>query len=187
MLVVLVLCGVLAGCDATDPFGSREREDVSLEDQFAELMRRPSVEEITRKYEEMQAKVREVLSASVQLPPWTRTPDPGYSSCNDFPAVDAWDVKRDYLDRWSVDQGVSPEQWKVLATKFKEVVAQWGFVAPELEVDKEGFRESRAGGEFGSKAILSTAGTKVILSVDTGCHLTDKAKRRGTPLTKPTY
>lgn len=174
LVVALVLAVLATACTSA---GS-ERDD--MDDQLAALAQRPTIEEITATYEEMQARLRERLSAEVGPLRWVNDQNAGRAGCADFPDVDG---ESRTLNRWTSEGNLPDAQWDRAVAIVAEVTGEYGFSAPEAVVDRPGDHEIVATDRYGGGYQFGTA-RNTILMVSTGCHLPADA-RPGSPLPGP--
>ena len=163
MCVVLALCctGLLAGC------GGRAEEE-KVKDPQAELNARPTSSEITARYEEMQQRIRQRLDTELGPFAWKVFRPAGESTC--APEFDGLGGKEVYLPSWGFDGGISDAAWPRAKQIVTEVVAQYGFTTPTLQIDRPGNHETGAADlALGAQFNIGTAGN-VTMQVTTGCH-----------------
>lgn len=139
----------------------------STVDEFAELLKRPDVDQASGSLTVMSADIRDRLGGD-----WRRENDGSVTPCG----VEA--VTRN-LPWWTLPGGVSDEHWGRAEVVVGEIAAGHGFdprpevVVNNLEAHDVIYR--RADGA----AITFAGGRNTTLSVSTGCHLTPAAHRRG--------
>ena len=160
-LVVLALVVLAAGCSSAGSGGD------DMDARQATLEQRPAIEEITATYEEMQARVRERLSAEVGPLQWVNRQSAGSAGCADFPGVGG---ESRTLDRWTSEGNLPDAQWDRAVAIVAEVSGEYGFAAPEAIVDRPGDHEIVATDRYGGGYQFGTA-RNTILVVSTGCHL----------------
>lgn len=173
----LIAVGVLlAGC--ADPFES----DMTPEEQFHELLKRPDVEQITKRYGEIQAEIRAALKKQLDLPAWKNQDDGKPSSCGDFPDVSPFDIESYFLDRWITDP-ISLQDWSEAKRITREIARGYGFESVTLEVDGERDRAYELEDGYGGIIVLHiNPEWATFLRGHTGCHLVPEAKKRGRPI-----
>ena len=161
LVAALALAVLAAGCTSA----ASERGD--MDDQFATLAQRPTIEQITATYEEMQARLRERLSADVGPLQWTNDQNAGRAGCADFPDVEG---ESRTLDRWTSEGNLPDAQWERAVAIVAEITGEYGFSAPEVIVDRPGDHEVTATDPYGGGYQFGTA-RNTVLMVSTGCHL----------------
>jgi hypothetical protein len=180
--VFCALTLLLSGCTSEDPKG-----DV-VNDQFAELMKRPDIEQAEAEYLGMLNSIQEKLVSEIGIAPWIPkdTPPSGSACGGEFSEITTEGQRRNYSSGRS--PGNLPDgRWPSAVALVGEVSGQHGFGAPELIVDRPGDHEAVYKSATGAELIFGT-GTNTTLSVTTGCHLTAEAHKRGTPAAKePLY
>jgi hypothetical protein len=180
-VVALVLCGaVLGGCTG-DP---ADRSDMSLDEQFEQLMARPDLETARNRYSEMQEQVRAALREEFALSAWvedSETSSTG-SGCADYPDIDGLDAGNEGMAIWVAEGGVV-ERWPEAVGALREVAVEYGFDEVTLDVNEGGRRMYEVANDQGAKLTMGSAGNTT-LSLATGCHLRPEAKERGRPITK---
>ncbi len=77
-MALVLLAILLASCGAGTP------EKKSVDEQRATLAARPNIEQITARYEEMLARMRQRLSAEVGPLKWVKRGESGRSGCGEF-------------------------------------------------------------------------------------------------------
>lgn len=145
---------------------------LGVQAQFDRLMSRPSLEQITARYERMQAEVRRSVREAVDLPPWQRSEGTVSGTSCDKPFGDMdEDAAVLFLAHWTTAAAIGEREWPEATTAMRQVLHRYDF-----RRDESGFFHDPYGGsvELGS-------GTQTVVSVDTGCHLYGEVKRRGTP------
>jgi hypothetical protein len=158
----------------------------SVPQQFAELLKRPDIDEATAHYEQMHEQIRARLSDKFGRN-WEQYDKTSASACGfDHPGLNS-DGETRRLASWRLPGKLSDSQWDQAVVIIGEVATGYGFdPKPEVVVNQPGdhtviFHDaSNAKLNFGSAV-------NTVLSVFTGCHLTAEAHRRGTPTPKPTY
>ncbi|GAA4552073.1 hypothetical protein GCM10023192_80950 [Amycolatopsis samaneae] len=149
--------------------------------QYAELMKRPSLEEISKKYEELRGKIQSRLTSELGISGWEDKHDGRQSGCsNEFPDVNSRDVARNFLSFITAPSSIPAERWPAAVGIISQVGGEFGFNQQGVRVDRPPHFEFELKDQYQAQLSLSTEKTTV-LSVETGCHLTAAAKQRGTP------
>lgn len=149
--------------------------------QFQELLARPDIEEIIKQYERMSASMRDKLVAEIGLPPWKeRTGTGGSSGCRNYPDVRIPDAQSRGLNLWASEANLPDDKWPRAGQIVAEIASGYEFGAPATVADVPGQHEISLKDKYGAEI---TFGTRVHTSllIQTGCHLTPEAHRRGTP------
>ncbi|WP_406692644.1 LppA family lipoprotein [Saccharopolyspora sp. ID03-671] len=168
-LVLVLLCALLTtGCadNAGDPFDDKDEMDVET------LQQRPSMDEITARYGDMQAQLRDRLSSELGLgADWIDEGDFLRAGCkgSDLPAT----AEQHSLNRWAYRGQIPDDQWARAQQIVADVAGGSGFGAPEVVLDRPGNHRIVLTDSFGAELSF---GTKVhtTLQVRTGCHLVVK-------------
>ncbi|MDA3646164.1 LppA family lipoprotein [Saccharopolyspora indica] len=165
-LVLLVLSALLVTGCASQP---DTPNGGSMENQTSTLQERPTMAEITARYEELQQKIRDRFTAELGLAtPWIDDGDPGESGCGEFP--DTPDAKKRTLNRWKYEGNISDDQWPRAMQIADEIAPEYGFVEREVVLDRPGNHKVELRDAFGGKMQISTQ-VNTVLRVFTGCHL----------------
>ncbi|QUH00272.1 hypothetical protein HUO13_05095 [Saccharopolyspora erythraea] len=163
-LVLFTLCAVLAAGCAGRP-GPTPGGDV--EDQRATLQQRPSIEEVTARYDQMQRELRERLSAEIGSLSWTPREPMSNAGCADFPNLGG---ETRMLESWRSSGNLPDANWPRAVRVVGEVTARYGFGAVEVVVDRPGDHQITATDQYGGSYLFGTA-KNTLLTVSTGCHL----------------
>ncbi|GAA0531381.1 hypothetical protein GCM10011581_04640 [Saccharopolyspora subtropica] len=170
-LVLLALCALLAvGCadQPGDPLDDGEEVDAQT------LQQRPSMEEVTARYEQMQQKLRDRLSADLGLTTaWVDDGESGSSGCKEAPDVPG--AEKHSLNIWTYHGNIPDSQWPQAQRIATEVAGEYGFGAPEVILDRPGEHNIVLHDSFGADLDFATS-TNTIMRVHTGCHLLQSAK-----------
>jgi hypothetical protein len=151
---------------------------VPSQQQYAELLRRPTIDEAVARYEEARKTLQTKLTDGLGITGWADKHDGRQSGCvNEFPGVDSRDAVRAFLSFITAPKGISGEQWADAKRIATEVGAGHGFTKPGLQTNKPPTFEFELRDQYGATLTLS-AGTATVISIETGCHLTTEAKAR---------
>ncbi|MGC7097473.1 LppA family lipoprotein [Amycolatopsis lurida] len=184
LLSALICAFALCSCEGDNPGNDSSRGDMTLEQQWAELMRRPSLDEAVTRYEKMEREITDALSTEFGLPRWEgggkNSDNPG---CAEFAEVDAWDAMAQVLAGSLTPAVIPSDQWPRAVDTIKRVAATYGFTSPGLAVDRGDFHIVNLHDGYAAKLSVTTGTEKAntIISVVTGCHLLPEAKQRGVP------
>ncbi|MEU6266605.1 LppA family lipoprotein [Saccharopolyspora shandongensis] len=172
-LVLFVLCALLAtGCAS----GPEPSDGGNVADPLSMLRQRPSMEEITARYEEMRQKLRDRLSADLGLAtPWINKGDFGQAACEGKELSHVDGAEQHSLERWTFEGNIPDDQWERAQQIGIDVTKEYGFKELEIVVNRPGDHKVEMRDEFGAQLQF---GTKVntVLSLRTGCHLLQSAK-----------
>jgi Lipoprotein confined to pathogenic Mycobacterium len=149
--------------------------------QFQELMTRPDIEQISQRYEQMANTIRDRLVADTGLPPWQVRSDTGGSSgCRNYPDVSIPDAQSRGLPLWAAEANLPDDKWPRAVQIVTDIAKENGFGPPKTLVDVPGRHEVSLEDGYGAEI---TFGTRVHTSmlIQTGCHLTAEAHKRGKP------
>jgi hypothetical protein len=167
-LVLFVLCGLLAtGCAS----GPEPSDGGSVADPLSTLQQRPSMEEITGRYEEMQQKLRDRLSADLGLgTPWVNEGGPGQAACQGEEFSNIEGAEEHSLDTWLYAGNIPDEKWAQAQQIAIDVTEEYGFKEPAVLVNRPGDHKVEMRDDFGAALKFGTA-VNTIMSLRTGCHL----------------
>lgn len=157
----VALTVLVAGCSVA---GS-ERD--TMDDKFATLARRPTIENIKVTYEGMQARLRDRLSAEVGPLRWVNDQNLSGAGCADFPGVRG---ESRTLDSWTSKGNLPDAQWDHAVRIVAEVTGEYGFGTPRMVVDRPSDHEITGTDQYGGHYLFGTAANTVLM-VSTGCHL----------------
>ncbi|MBB5910253.1 LppA family lipoprotein [Actinoalloteichus hymeniacidonis] len=162
---VLLAAPLLAGCGATTGEGDTVNDDRAV------LLERPSIEQISERYEQMQEAITARLSD--ELGPWEWVNDENATSagCAEFPNVGG---ESRALDRRHFKGNLPDESWNRAVEIVVEIGGEYGFGEPETVVDRPGDHEIVGRDPFGARYTFGTA-ANTLLTVITGCHLPEEA------------
>ncbi|MET8997340.1 LppA family lipoprotein [Amycolatopsis sp. NPDC004169] len=171
---------LLAACDSGDRYlGTPSSETtVPSQQQYAELLRRPTIDEAVTRYEEARKTLQTKLTEGLGITGWVDKHDGRQSGCaNEFPGVDSRDAVRTFLSFLTAPRGISGEQWADAKRIATEVGAGYGFTKPGVQTNNPPTFEFELKDQYGAALALSS-GTTTVISIETGCHLTTEAKGR---------
>ncbi|WP_410569558.1 LppA family lipoprotein [Amycolatopsis sp. cmx-4-61] len=171
---------LLAACDdGGQDLGTPSSETtVPSQQQYAELLRRPTIDEAVTRYEEARKTLRTKLTDNLGLTGWVDKHDGRQSGCaNEFPGVASRDAVRTFLSFITAPEGISSVQWVDAKRIATEVGKAYGFTKPGLERNNPPTFEFELRDQYGATLTLSS-GTTTVISIETGCHLTTEAKGR---------
>jgi hypothetical protein len=154
---------------------------MSQQQQYTELMNRPTIDEAIKRYEEMRATIRDRLTQEFNLSQWTEQQESSrFSGCApQFSEVDQKDSSKKYLPRWFASSPLIAS-WKQAKQIVAEVSKGYGFNRVSLDVEKPDDVEFNLNDQYGAELSFGSA-KNTVLTLTTGCHLSAEAKRRGGP------
>ncbi|RSM85054.1 hypothetical protein DMH04_18975 [Kibdelosporangium aridum] len=152
---------------------------MTKDEQFAELMKRPDIEQIHDEYQKLLERIRNELVAKIGIAPWVPKDEPfGGSGCMEFPDISDTN-KRRYSSGHS--PGNLPDaKWPDAVKLVESIAGEHGFKLHGAVVDRPNDHEVTFGNDWGGELLFGTA-INTTLSVSSGCHLSRAAKERGTP------
>ncbi len=159
-LLAALMAALVAGCGT----GLSEEQ---MADKRAELAQRPSIEEISARYEQMLDWVRERLSVELGPFQWVNRETGRGSGCSgDFTNLGG--VSR-FLDRWTYEGNIPDAQWDRAVQIVAEVTREYGFGQPKHVVDQPGNHQVGGFDNYGGSYTFRTRGY-TILAAETNCH-----------------
>lgn len=161
-LVTVVMLAVLAaGCANQTPEGG------TVQEQQATLAQRPTIDEITARYERMQAELRQRLVSEIGISEWVKRSELTGSGCGDFP--DLPNAESRSLGNWRSEGNLPDARWPQAQAIVTEVTGRYGF-APDFVVDRPNDHTIIGIDQYGASYEFGTA-VNTVLGVSTGCHL----------------
>jgi hypothetical protein len=161
-LVTVVMLAVLAGgCANQTPEGG------AVEEQQVTLAARPTIDEITARYERMQAELRQRLVSEIGISEWVKRSELTGSGCGDFP--DLPNAESRSLGNWFSEGNLPDARWSQAQAIVTEVTGRYGF-APDFIVNRPGSHTIIGIDQYGASYDFGT-GKNTTLGVSTGCHL----------------
>lgn len=152
-----------------------------MDQTFATLMKRPNLSQVDAGYQSMFQTIRERLLSEVGVADWVPDEDPisGSSCGGTISNLEGAEVRR-------YDAGMSPgnlpdASWDRAVAIVSEVAGQHGFGAPKVIVSRPNDHEVSFRDAYNGELLFGT-GANTILGGSTGCHLTEEAHQRGTPV-----
>ncbi|MEB3366017.1 LppA family lipoprotein [Saccharopolyspora mangrovi] len=158
---------LLSGCATGQPDGG------SMEDQLNALRQRPSLEEVTASYDQMQQELRSRLVAELGLPEFADRGNTGQSACPEF--ADVPEAEQRTLATWLQEGGIPEEKWAQALRIATEVGGSRGFTELHVVTDRPNDHKIELHDSYGARLQLGTK-ANTTLSVRTGCHLPQAAK-----------
>ncbi|MQA16172.1 MAG: hypothetical protein GEV09_19100 [Pseudonocardiaceae bacterium] len=161
LVIVGVFAALVAGCAGQTPGGD-------MEEQQATLAHRPTIDEMTARYERMQAELRQRLVVEIGISEWVKRSELSGSGCGDFPDVPAAESRR--LGTWYSPGNLPDARWPRALGIVTEVTGAYGFAPPEIIVDRPNDHTIVGIDQYGASYEFGTA-VNTVLGVSTGCHL----------------
>lgn len=153
----------------------------SSEEAFAELMKRPSIDEAVQQYQQLDTQIMQELSKTIPgLGRWEQVDDGSDSGCGaDEPGI-AFDGRTHSLPLYGVRQNVPDTHWSEAVSTVGRLAAKYGF-DPKAQVlhDIPRNHEVAFHNVNDDSRILFGTAQNTSLSLKIGCHLTTESKRRG--------
>lgn len=177
----LMMMLIVAGCSSNPT-----KESGTLEDGFDELMKRPNLTQVETDYQTMLATIRERLVAEVGIAGWVPAGEPMSEGFCGGDLANVEGALERYLNA-GVSSGNLPDaKWDQAVAIVTEVTREHGFAGPQVVVSGPSNHEVTFEGKYGGTLLFGTGGG-TILTVWTGCHLTEEAHSRGTYLPPTQY
>ncbi|GAB3376324.1 LppA family lipoprotein [Amycolatopsis echigonensis] len=169
--LALVLVG---GCGQKGP-------DVS--DAYDQLLSRPDIDQAQAAYTTMAKTIRDRLAAEFGRT-WEQGGELSGSTCgNDYPGLDS-DGQTLRLPRWDSPGNLPDADWPRAQALVGQIAAGYGFNSePKVFTNRPGDHDVVFGKPDGALLHFGTA-VNTTVRVETGCHLTAEAKKRGAPSQK---
>jgi hypothetical protein len=183
-LVAVIALLTTAACDAGGPPADTTMS-ANPDAQFQQMMQRPDIDQATQRYAAMGATIRNTLVADIGLPSWKERPDSGgSSSCREFPGVNTGDKESRGLPLMFSEANLPDEKWPHAQQIITEIAGKNGFGAPLTLVNNPGNHEISLKDGYGAEVSFGTKVNTTLL-IQTGCHLTADAHKRGKPTEGP--
>ncbi|MGH3949141.1 MAG: LppA family lipoprotein [Pseudonocardiaceae bacterium] len=180
----LLLALLLAGCAIFDD--GNDMTDLTPEEQFAELMKRPDIEQAKQRYDAIQDEIRKSLSDQLKLAPWEEDEELGRDvSCgHDFSGIHPFDVSSFTRPLWSTKGGLSQTAWSRATEIVRIIGGRYGFDqgASNTSVGGKMSVYELTDGQGAGLRLMDNPQDFLVLRVSGGCHLRPEAKRRGRPI-----
>lgn len=137
-----------------------------MDEQQATLAARPTMAEITDRYERMQAELRQRLVDEIGISEWVKRSELSSSGCGDFPDVPTAESRS--LGIWGSEGNLPDDKWHRARVIVTEVTGRYGFT-PDFVVDRPGSHTIIGIDDYGASYDFGT-GKNTSISVSTGCH-----------------
>jgi hypothetical protein len=171
LAVVLVVCCSSCGSSSGD----------SQESEFAQLMKRPDIDQAGARYERILAKVRQQLTdVAPTVKDWISLKDGTAGACNDFPDV-GFDGEFMSTGNWYTDAPIPEVDWAQAMVAVDKLVRAYGFDSGSVAaVDRPADHYVAFYDDYHAELIIS-GGHSLDVVLMSGCHLTAAAKKLGHP------
>lgn len=163
----------------------------SVEQQFAELMKRPDIDDAVARYSRLYTEIRQRLSTAFPQLHWEQIDVPGGAGCGfDFSEVNhgaEFDAVSRTVGSWAAKGSLPDPDWPRAVAIVDGVTRGYGFTSgPISPVDRPGEHQANFFDPYKAELVFGTA-INTTLTFFTGCHLTAQAKQRGhlAPTTTP--
>ncbi|WIX98646.1 LppA family lipoprotein [Amycolatopsis mongoliensis] len=190
-LAALVAAGLLlaAACDDGGQYlGAPTSENtMTNQDQYAELMRRPSIEEMISRYETLREQLRSDLTQQLGVVSWAKQDgSPSRTECvREYPQVRPGDAEKRHLDTWFSPTAIAPADWEKAKSIVSQAAGAQGFTKTKLVIDRSDDLQLDLADSFGAE--LSFGSTKnTIIALTTGCHMAAEVKKQAGSSSAPT-
>lgn len=131
------------------------------------LQQRPSIEQISAQYDQMQQRLRDLLDHLVGPLRWAVSAPESKVDCSEFAGADA---ESRVLESWRAAQPIADVDWPSAVSIVRSISAEYGFGEPEIIVNRTGDHEITGNDSYGAVYTFGTSGS-TILTITTGCHL----------------
>jgi hypothetical protein len=159
--LVLLLC---AGCSGPAPSTQEKTMDPQ-----AELAARPTLEEMTARYDEMLQRIRDRLDTEFGTFTWYRLDGRTWGSCGkQFPRHLGGHTTTSPL--WVSDRNIPDEDWPHAARIVADITAEYGFATMGLQVDKPGDHTTNGFDTTLDARYSFATQLATVLRVNSGCH-----------------
>jgi hypothetical protein len=176
MRLIVLACTILLLVGACDSKGG----SMSKDEQFAELLKRPDIEQVQADYLRMMADIRDALVEQIGIAAWQPKEKDAISgsACGDYPELSDGHIRR--FSSGSSPGNLPDAKWQEAVDLVGSIAGRHGFKNPGAVVDRPGDHEVSFSNEYGAELLFGTA-ANTTLSISTGCHLSREAHQRGTP------
>jgi hypothetical protein len=172
-LVLLLSVVVVSGCGGNDLTSKFEGDEAA---QRTELMRRPSIEEASARYQEMLGRIRDGLTARFPWMRWETSQELLRAGCAEFDSFKS-DLESQTLGVWVAFGDLPDAEWPEVQRIATDIAAGYGFGAPRVMSDRPGDRTITSLDQYGAAYSVS-GGRNIALNGSTDCHLPQVVKDR---------
>jgi hypothetical protein len=160
-VLTVLLC---VGCSTPEPSTQEKAMDPQ-----AELAARPTLEEMTARYDQMLQRIRDRLDTELGPFTWHESDGRTWGTCGrDFPShLGGYTTSP---PSWVSDRNIPDDQWPRAQRIVADITAEYGFATMGLQIDKPGRHhthgsEPNLGAYYDFGTYLATT-----LRVSSGCH-----------------
>jgi hypothetical protein len=138
-------------------------------DPQAELAARPTLEEMTARYDEMLQRIRDRLDAELGPFTWYRSDGRTWGTCGPkFPIeLGAYTTSSPL---WMFDRGIPDDQWPHARRIVADITAEYGFATMGLQIDKPGDHTTNGFDTTLDAHYRFITNLATVLRVSSGCH-----------------
>lgn len=155
--------------------------------QFATLMQRPDIDQVTQRYDQMATQLRQQLSVVFPQLVWYQDEGIGTSGCgSNYPNLGV-DGESRTLANWATNATVPDNQWNHALQIVDQVIRPYGFNSGPITPGSDPSIHWVTFYDQYQGELIFTMGHGTGFGVLTGCHLTAAAKKRGHPVPATTY
>ncbi|MPZ66586.1 MAG: hypothetical protein GEU83_14100, partial [Pseudonocardiaceae bacterium] len=122
LTMVAIAATLAAGCAGQSPGGG------TVDEQQATLAARPTIDEMTAQYEQMQAELRQRLVDEIGIREWIQDSEGNRSGCGDFSDVPTAESRS--LASWYAPGNLPDARWPQALAIVTEVTGRYGFAPP---------------------------------------------------------
>lgn len=189
-LAALVAAGLLllAACDDGGQYlGAPTSENtMTNQDQYAELMRRPSIEEMITRYDALREQLRSDLTQQLGVASWAKQDgSASRTECvREYPQVRPGDAEKRHLDTWFSPTPIAPADWNKAKSIVSQVAGAQGFTKTKLVIDRPDDLQLDLADSYGAELSFGAA-KNTIIALTTGCHMAAEVKKQAGPSSAP--
>jgi hypothetical protein len=159
--LVLLLC---VGCSSPAPSTQEKTMDPQ-----AELAARPTLEEMTARYDDMLQRIRDRLDTEFGPFTWYRSTGRTWGTCGKmFPSHLGGYTTTSPL--WVTDRNIPDDQWPHAKRIVAEITAEYGFATMGLQIDRPGDHTTNGFDTTLDAHYSFATNLATILRVNSGCH-----------------
>lgn len=142
-------------------------------DPMAELAARPTLEQTLDRYEQMQQRIFDTLSAELGPYDWRTFSEGSGAGCGeDFPSDSPGETRS--LPSWGFEEAISDTDWPRAEQIVTDITAEYGFTPPRTLADRTGQHDIAGVDTYGGNYQFGTQ-INTVWRVATGCHLPEGA------------
>jgi hypothetical protein len=179
---------LVAACDDGGQYlGTPTSENaMSSQDQYTELQRRPSIEDVITRYDTLREQLRDALTTQLGVTSWTKQPgSASRTECvREYPQVRAGEAEKQHLDTWFSPTVIAPDKWPQAKSIVSNLAGAQGFTTTKLVIDRPNDLQLDLGDALGAELSFGSA-KNTILALTTGCHMAAEVKKKAGASTAP--